>query len=59
MVAGHLIVLFWVIYIASVVAGGIAGSRRGHTAAGLVWALVLGPVGVAIIFMSPRSRAPR
>lgn len=48
----HLII--WA-YIACVVAGGFVGRARGRTGAGILWTLLLGPIGLAIILSFRRE----
>ncbi|OOG56780.1 hypothetical protein [Rhodanobacter sp. C03] len=49
--------MFWwnLLFIA---VGALLGWWRGRTAEGIVWALVLGPIGWAVILAKPRPKPP-
>jgi hypothetical protein len=49
-----IVVLLWA---AMIYAGYVAGRNRGRAAAGVLWTLLLGPVGLAIVlsFTRPQS----
>ena len=41
-----------------VAVGAVLGWWRGRTAEGIVWALVLGPIGWVVILVKPRPKPP-
>jgi hypothetical protein len=49
--------LFWW-SVAFVAVGGLLGWWRGRVTEGIVWALVLGPIGWIIVLRAPRSAKP-
>jgi hypothetical protein len=44
---------FWIIFIVSVVIGCLIGSLKGQFTSGLIWSLLLGPLGVIIVLCLP------
>lgn len=48
----HLVIWAW---LACIIIGGIAGSHRGRTMAGILWTVLLGPLGLAIILSFRRD----
>lgn len=44
------------IWAAFIVIGGIIGHRKGRTPMGIIWSLILGPLGVLIIAVMPKTQ---
>lgn len=49
--------LFWW-NLAFIVVGALLGWWRGRLMAGIVWALVLGPIGWIVVLVAPKSAKP-
>jgi hypothetical protein len=45
------------IWLAFAVIGAIIGSRKGRLAMGIVWSLLLGPIGLIIVAVTPKTEA--
>ena len=43
------------IWLAFIVIGAIIGHRKGRLAMGIVWSLLLGPIGVIIVAVMPKT----
>lgn len=46
---------FFVIWVVSVVAGAMIGANKGQDVSGMVWPVVLGPLGVVIVLCLPNQ----
>lgn len=54
---GFVIFLMYFIVFGSI--GMLIGQKKGRVMAGLIWAMLLGPIGWLLVFMGPDANAPK